>query len=412
MSNNKMPIIKTKEFDQQFNRDLHFITINSNLPFWQKGSYKVKECGEMPTCRTTQTGIVVNIKLSKSIILLLHCYNKMDNTWTLDVENVLCKIRQNAGILSKYHKKKYYSYKGYLKYFRIPTIVFSAISSVVSVGLQPYVHQDNVSLITCFIGLMVGIINSLELFLSIQTTMENELINSKEFYLLSVDIYKTLLLDSPHRGIGGQSYLDEKYNLYCKLIENSELVEKNITDKLVYIELNKSGNSRVKIANSENTQNCCWDICSRDFGDYNSDEDELFSKLSSSTRSPENGVEIQKIVDQDKSFNKTKMNNKPELTNYDINQNYTEINLENISQKSKDVTYFSSGNNTSIDDGEEKNKRENSNETIENVDIIRDRIKQLTSFLKEEKKVKEDINEDINEENPKIDNVYIHEFLE
>jgi hypothetical protein len=44
-----MTLLKTKEFDQQFNRDLHFITINSRLPLWQKGSFKTKEWGDIVT---------------------------------------------------------------------------------------------------------------------------------------------------------------------------------------------------------------------------------------------------------------------------------------------------------------------------------------------------------------------------
>jgi len=218
----------------------------------------------------------------------------MENEWTLDVENVLCKIRQNAGLLSKYHKKRYYRYKGYLKYFRIPTIVFSAISSVISVGLQPYISQNNVSLITCLISLGVGIINSLELFLTIQTTMENELINSKEFYLLSIDIYKTLLLEPTHRGIGGQAYLDEKYNLYCKLIENSELIKTSIRDKLVYIEVNKKNRNLINITNHPirpNNNFWSWICCGCDNSyddDYESDD--LISKISRDSNSPENAM--------------------------------------------------------------------------------------------------------------------------
>ena len=153
--------------------------------------------------------------------------------WTLDLEQVLDKIRMNSTELSEYHKVRYYRYKSYLKYFRIPTIILSAFSSVFSVGLQNFVNQGIVSIVTCLIGLFVGILNSLELFLSITQTMESELTHSRDFYLLSVDIFKTLLLNPEHRLSTGRAYLDEKYSTYCKLVENSILVDKVLNDRMV-----------------------------------------------------------------------------------------------------------------------------------------------------------------------------------
>ena len=157
----------------------------------------------------------------------------LDNEWTTDLESILDKIRMNSNVLTEYHKERYYKYKGYLKYFKIPTIILSAFSSVFSVGLQSYVEQSVVSIITCLIGLFVGILNSLELFLAIAQTMESELTHSRDFYLLSVDICKTLLLQREHRLAKGKQYLNEKYSVYCKLVENSILVDKVLTDNML-----------------------------------------------------------------------------------------------------------------------------------------------------------------------------------
>ena len=156
-----------------------------------------------------------------------------EKEWSDDIENVLGKIRENCIMMSNYHKTRYYYFKGLLKYFRIPTIILSAANSVFSVGLQPYMQQETISLITCMIALFVGIINSVELFLAIQSTMEQELTNSKDFYILSIDIYKLLLLNRNHRSIDGKSFLDDKYSIYCKLFEGSQLMDKEINDRLV-----------------------------------------------------------------------------------------------------------------------------------------------------------------------------------
>ena len=153
--------------------------------------------------------------------------------WSDDIENVLGKIRENCILMSNYHKMRYYNFKSLLKYFRIPTIILSAANSVFSVGLQPYMQQETISLITCIIALFVGIINSVELFLAIQSTMEQELTTSKDFYILSIDIYKILLLNRNHRSIDGKTFLDDKYSVYCKLFEGSQLMNKEINDRLV-----------------------------------------------------------------------------------------------------------------------------------------------------------------------------------
>jgi hypothetical protein len=166
--------------------------------------------------------------------------------WSDDIENVLGKIRENCILMSDYHKTRYYYFKGLLKYFRIPTIILSAANSVFSVGLQPYMEQETISLITCLIALFVGVINSIELFLAIQSTMEQELTTSKDFYILSIDIYKILLLHRNHRSIDGKTFLDDKYSIYCKLFEGSQLMNKEINDRLVPLLKNKTSNSHSK----------------------------------------------------------------------------------------------------------------------------------------------------------------------
>ena len=79
------------------------------------------------------------------------------------------------------NKQNYYFFKGYLKYFRVPTIILSGMNSVFSVGLQPYISQSIISVLCCSISLICGIIASLELFVGIQNMMEKKLISSENF---------------------------------------------------------------------------------------------------------------------------------------------------------------------------------------------------------------------------------------
>jgi hypothetical protein len=158
------------------------------------------------------------------------------NDWSDDIETILNNIRINSNNLSDYHKEKYYYYKGLLKYFKIPIIILTSITSISSVGLQPYIKQQNISLLTCILSLFSALIGSIELYLGIQKSMDTELEASRSFLLLSYDIYKTLTLFRENRQKSGKSYLDEKYNEYTKLTEQANLIRnKHIKDTLTPI---------------------------------------------------------------------------------------------------------------------------------------------------------------------------------
>ena len=156
----------------------------------------------------------------------------MNNDWTEDIENVLEKIRKNSSILSEEHKHTYFRLKNTLQYFRLPLIVISGINSVISVGMQQYLEQSAISGITCVLSLICSVIGSIELFLAIQKRVESELISSREYYLLTIDIQKTLLLNREHRPLPAKEYLEKIYNTYIKLTESSNLVKKSIKDAL------------------------------------------------------------------------------------------------------------------------------------------------------------------------------------
>ena len=154
------------------------------------------------------------------------------NDWSDDIEKVLEEIRLNAVQLSNNHKQNYFFYKSLHKYFRIPTIILSSVASVSSVGLQNYISQEHINGIVCLLGLSVSVVNSIELFLKLQETLEIELNCSKEFYNLSIDIRKTLLLDRENRQLAGQTYLEKRYNDYVKLQEQSNLISNSFNDGL------------------------------------------------------------------------------------------------------------------------------------------------------------------------------------
>ena len=156
--------------------------------------------------------------------------------WNDDAERVLELIRQNSVLLSQYHASRYYHFKGYLKYFKLPLIVLSSVTSIASMGLTNYMEQSDISLLTCLLSLTSAIIASIEMYLGINRQMEDELFVSKSFQILSYDIFKTLALERAHRLEDGGEYLNKKYNMYVKLVENANLVRnKKLIDQLAPI---------------------------------------------------------------------------------------------------------------------------------------------------------------------------------
>ena len=159
-------------------------------------------------------------------------------SWNDEIINLLEKVRLNSITLSEYHRKRFYHFKSFSKYFDLPILVFSSVGASFSVGTQAYLPQDVISMTTCFIGLVISIITSIKLYLNIDDSMMVELKMSKDFYSLGVDIYKTLHLKAEDRGEDGLNYLNKQYGIYTKLVENSNLLKKRFkADQLA--EVNK-----------------------------------------------------------------------------------------------------------------------------------------------------------------------------
>ena len=157
----------------------------------------------------------------------------MENKWSGDIEAVLDNLRENCVVMSKKHKESYFFYKQVVKYFRIPTILLSSIGSVSSVGLTNYLHQNHISALTCGLALIVSILNSIELFLRLNDTMEKENECSKLFYALAVNIKKNRMLDRSRRQQEGNVYLEKTYSQYMTLMEKSNLLSGSFKDKFM-----------------------------------------------------------------------------------------------------------------------------------------------------------------------------------
>ena len=162
--------------------------------------------------------------------------NSAGDKWPEDADIILEKIRCNSIIMGEYHKTNYFILNSRLKYFRIPIIIISAFASVLNIGIQPFLEQQYISILCCMLSLITGLIGSIEMFLQVQKKMENELINSRDFYLNAIEIFKVLSLEPCNRNGDGLKFLDAKFGVYIKMIENSNIIDKEIIDQLAPID--------------------------------------------------------------------------------------------------------------------------------------------------------------------------------
>lgn len=161
----------------------------------------------------------------------------IEKTWSDNIERVLDNLRINCSQLSNYHKFKYQYCKSQVKWFRIPIIVLSGINTFASVGTQEHLDQRYISIISSCISLVCGIITGIEMFMKYQDKMEIELATHKEYYKISIDVYKMISIDRSLRKYTGKDFMDEKFNEYEKVKSRSrpeqpsELVYDLLADK-------------------------------------------------------------------------------------------------------------------------------------------------------------------------------------
>jgi len=106
-----------------------------------------------------------------------------------------------------------------------------------SVGADPFLNQELVSVVGCSISMIITILTSVKLYMKIteNSTAEQELAIS--FKSLALDIFKTLSLPEPDRGTDGLVYLNKVYNKYVNLVENSAILNQmNKKDQLLIID--------------------------------------------------------------------------------------------------------------------------------------------------------------------------------
>ena len=175
--------------------------------------------------------------------------------WNIEVLDILDKIRINSYTLSEKHRKRFLEFSSASKYFDLPVIICSVFSSsFASLGTVPI---QKTQLITTSISMFIAIITSIKLYLNLASNITDEIALSKDFYILSVNIFKITNLKESDRHLDPLEFLNSSYNQYIKLIESSSLLRNNIKkDELVKIDAPQYiGSSGSSISSNDSNNN-------------------------------------------------------------------------------------------------------------------------------------------------------------
>jgi hypothetical protein len=162
--------------------------------------------------------------------------------WSPDILEILHKIRKNAYSLHRKHTNRYIQYKALSRYFDLPTIVLSVFSS--SFSSLNVIDEQNKNVIVTGISMFIAVLTSIKLYLNLNNTINDEQSLSKQYYTLSIDIYKILNLHEANRNCDAEQFLNDCYSQYVKLTEQSTILYHNIKRDELTIDMgNFSSNS-------------------------------------------------------------------------------------------------------------------------------------------------------------------------
>jgi len=169
--------------------------------------------------------------------------------WSEQILDILERIRFNSVQLNHRHTKQYKQYNDLTKWFDLPIIICSVFSS--SFQTLNVVEAEYATSITTAISMFITILSSTKLYLNLASNINTEIDLSKAYYILSINIYKMMSLKPENED--AKTYLDSCFAEYTKLIEQSNILIKDIHKDLLTISLNEDNSSLGSLTPTRNS---------------------------------------------------------------------------------------------------------------------------------------------------------------
>ena len=155
--------------------------------------------------------------------------------------------------MSEKHRARSVELNQLNKYFEIPVITCSIFSSsFISLGTIP---EKQSQLIQVSISMFIAVLTSIKIWLGLTKQIAETVSLSKDYYILSIEIYKILNLQEADRSVDGLQFMNECYSTYKALIESSNLLKLR-KDELIRIDIDSfSDTSSNRSFNSVESKN-------------------------------------------------------------------------------------------------------------------------------------------------------------
>jgi hypothetical protein len=155
----------------------------------------------------------------------------MDNIkWLPEEETYLKELSRLSEELSKKFKRYHDLYKERQAKFKIPAIVISSITGIISFGTSnfPPQYSNFVSIGVGISSLFIALINSIESYMKIGETMSGSIQASMSFQKLKESIDVELALPPEDRTSQGIIFLRECFSQYEKIWDLAPNILKNV----------------------------------------------------------------------------------------------------------------------------------------------------------------------------------------
>ena len=150
--------------------------------------------------------------------------------WKPDQEAYLRDLSKTCEALSTRYKQSYDHYRKLEARFQLPAVVISATLGVAAFGNSQFDHdtQRSINIAMGVVGLGLGILNSIQSYLKIGTTMSGCLLASVNMSKVKENIDLELSLPIEDRGNSGIVFLREAFNHYEKHLDAAPPVLKRV----------------------------------------------------------------------------------------------------------------------------------------------------------------------------------------
>lgn len=152
--------------------------------------------------------------------------------WTTQVESILEKICANCITLAFKHRKNYRRYTHSKSYFAIPSIIINNIAAVLGPSLISFVDQVYITAVITILNVISSIIQSISLYLGIDSRINSSEKVSADFDNLALDICVMLELNREMRPMNAMEYLKDVESQYCAILKEATVLRSEFANAL------------------------------------------------------------------------------------------------------------------------------------------------------------------------------------